>query len=218
MTDDTAHPDDDDRELLEVEALLRSLTEDDLAAPEPPPASVWAGIQAELAQVEQPTSLDAHRERRRAAGRPLLLAAAAAVVLVVGAVAVIATRGGDQEVVATAQLTWDAGAFDPLGRDATATAELIETDGGFELALTDASLPTGLSGGADLELWMIAPQPDGSLDVQPVSLVDASSPGTYRVPRELDPDTYSIVDISIEPRDGDPAHSGRSILRGQLQA
>ena len=48
MTDDTAHPDGDDRELLEVEALLRSLTEDDLAAPEPPPASVWAGIQAEL--------------------------------------------------------------------------------------------------------------------------------------------------------------------------
>ena len=36
------------------------------------------------------------------------------------------------------------------------------------------------------------------------------------VPAELDPDVYSIVDISIEPRDGDAAHSGRSILRGTL--
>jgi len=32
----------------------------------------------------------------------------------------------------------------------------------------------------------------------------------------LDPDVYSIVDIGIEPRDGDVAHSGRSILRGTL--
>ena len=36
------------------------------------------------------------------------------------------------------------------------------------------------------------------------------------VPAELDPDVYSIVDISIEPRDGDEQHSGRSILRGAL--
>ena len=55
-------------------------------------------------------------------------------------------------------------------------------------------------------------------DVQPVSLVDPTAPGTYAVPAELDPDTYSVVDISIEPRDGDDAHSGRSILRGQLSA
>jgi hypothetical protein len=51
-----------------------------------------------------------------------------------------------------------------------------------------------------------------------VSLVDPAAPGTYAVPADLDPDTYSVVDISIEPRDGDDAHSGRSILRGQLSA
>ena len=81
-----------------------------------------------------------------------------------------------------------------------------------------AARPTDLAEDADLELWLIAAQPDGSLDVQPVALVDAGSPGTYDVPADLDPDTYSIVDISIEPRDGDEAHSGRSILRGELPA
>jgi hypothetical protein len=42
--------------------------------------------------------------------------------------------------------------------------------------------------------------------------------GTFVVPADLDPDTYTVVDISIEPRDGDEAHSGRSVLRGELQA
>ena len=32
----------------------------------------------------------------------------------------------------------------------------------------------------------------------------------------VDLDEYSIVDISVEPIDGDPAHSGDSIVRGQL--
>jgi hypothetical protein len=30
--------------------------------------------------------------------------------------------------------------------------------------------------------------------------------------------TYPIVDVSLEPLDGDPTHSGDSIARGQIQA
>lgn len=64
---------------------------------------------------------------------------------------------------------------------------------------------------------MISTDEAGAItDVQPVSLVDPTSPGTYAVPPGLDPDVYTVVDISIEPRDGDAAHSGRSILRGGL--
>ena len=232
MTDETAD-NTFDQDLLDVESMLRSLTLDDLGAPEAPPASVWAGIQGELAAsgdltsaaATQPTvvhasgsvaSLDAHRERRNGRYR-FLAAAAAAVVVVAGAVAVVATRGGDDaRVVATAQLTWDPASFDQLGANAAATAELVQGDDGYELVLTDAQLPTGTVD-ADLELWLIHVRDDGSFDVQPVSLVDPDSPGTYAVPADLDPATYSVVDISIEPRDGDEAHSGNSILRGELQ-
>lgn len=231
MNDDTAQPN-DNHDLLEVEALLRSLTADDLVAPEAPPASVWAGIEAELTRTGDLTtrrstwtpaatdvrpvrSLDEHRARRGAGARPVLAAAAAVVLLVAGAVAVLAVRGDSAEVVATAALAWEDG-FDELGADAAATAELVSTGDGYQLVLTDAALPGQLDEDADLELWLIAALPDGSLDVQPVALVDAGAPGTYEVPAELDPDTYSIVDISIEPRDGDEAHSGRSILRGEL--
>jgi len=50
------------------------------------------------------------------------------------------------------------------------------------------------------------------------ALVEADRPGTYVVPSRIDPNVNTVVDISIEPRDGDEAHSGDSILRGELQA
>jgi hypothetical protein len=234
MNDDTAQPN-DNHDLLEVEALLRSLTADDLVAPEAPPASVWAGIEAELTRsgdltprrstwtpvaptdVRPVRSLDEHRARRGAGARPILAAAAAVVLLVAGAVAVFAVRGDSAEVVASAQLAWDADAFDPLGENASARAELVERDGGYQIVLTDATLTESIEQGADLELWLISLDSDGApADVQPVSLVDPAAPGTYAVPADLDPATYTVVDISIEPRDGDEAHSGRSILRGEL--
>lgn len=210
---------------LDVEELLRGLTADDLTATEPPPPSVWAGIQARIAADEEPvaggaavTSLDERRARRFGVPGRLAAAAAAVVVIVAGAV-VLATRGDDDELVASARLRWDPAdpAFDPLGADATATAELVRRDGGYALVLTDADLPAEAETEADLELWLISTDPAGTItDVQPVSLVDPASPRTYLVPPGLDPDTYTVVDISIEPRDGDAAHSGNSILRGTL--
>lgn len=234
MSDDmTQH--DDGHDLIDIEQMLRSLSVDDLTSPAPPPAGVWDAIRTELvasgdlaAPVTLPTaapapsavtSLAEHRARHGVAGRPFLLAAAAVVLMVVGAVVVVATRGSDPQVLASATLTWDPAAFDPLGADATARAQLVRADDGYEIVITDAQLPAGVEENADLELWLISLDGDGNpADVQPVSLVDPADPGTYQVPAELDPDTYTVVDISIEPRDGDDAHSGRSILRGQLSA
>jgi hypothetical protein len=36
------------------------------------------------------------------------------------------------------------------------------------------------------------------------------------VPAGIDTGEYDLVDISEEPYDGDPTHSGDSIVRGQL--
>ena len=124
------------------------------------------------------------------------------------------TRASGEAVVARADLAFDPDAFDPLGADATATVQLVERDGGYEIVIDDAQLPS-VAEEADLELWLIEADATGSIvDVAPVSLV--SGTGAYAVPESLDVSTHRIVDISIEPRDGDEAHSGRSILRGTL--
>ena len=205
----------DDR-VDDIEALLRELDASDLEVATPP-ADIWDGIEAAIrADADVPNHrggtvvpLAPRSSRFRAA---FLSAAAVAILITVGAVVVNSTGGGDT-TVAAATLVHQAD-FDPLGADASATAKLVESDGAFQIRLDDARLPDPEAN--DLELWLIAAADDGSLDVRPVSLVDPASPGSYTVPAGLDPAVYSIVDISIEPRDGDEAHSGRSILRGTL--
>lgn len=195
----------------DVEALLSELDTADLELTAPP-ADVWVGIEAAMRGDRD--NVRSISSRRSGFGRRFLAAAAAIAAMSAGAVVISSLRGGGDDVVASANLAYDPDAFDPLGADATATARLVERDGGFDIRLDDASLPDPDAN--DLELWLIAVAADGTLDVQPVALVDPASPGVYAVPAGLDPDVYSTVDISIEPRDGDEAHSGRSILRGEL--
>lgn len=194
----------------EIEALLAELDATDLE-PVAPPGDVWAGIERQLA--DQPAPV-VDLARRRAARAPWLLGVAAALVFVVVGVAVVMNRSTEATVLATADLTYDPEAFDPLGADAAATARLVERDGTFEIVLDETSFPA-VNEDADFELWLIEADEDGNVvDVAPVSLVDGA--GSYTVPSSLDVSTHRIVDISVEPRDGDEAHSGRSILRGSL--
>lgn len=201
----------------DVEAILRELEASDLDLT-PAPADVWDAIEAELSE---DTEVEDHRQGtvvslsdRRSRLRVGLLSAVAALALIaVGAVVVASFNGNAETTVASAELVHEV-EFDPAGADASATANLLEREGSYEIDLTNADLPNPESD--DLELWLIAVEDDGSLDVQPVSLVNPTSPGIYRVPPEIDPAVHSIVDISIEPRDGVETHSGRSILRGEL--
>ena len=90
-------------------------------------------------------------------------------------------------------------------------------DGRYEIQLSDADLPTVPDD--DLELWLIEPDAQGKpKDIAPISLINSTKPGVYAVPAGLNPSSHYVVDISIEPRDGDVAHSGHSILRGPLEA
>jgi len=145
-----------------------------------------------------------------------VLAAAAAVVLVIAGTLVVVGRGTDEPVISAAELTFDPDAFDPRGADATAQARLVNRDGAYTIELTNAQFPQLEND--DLELWLIQPDAAGApVDVAPVALIDPDGDGVYEVPTGLDPATHFVVDISIEPRDGDTAHSGQSILRGALQ-
>ncbi len=210
-----------DRGLVDIEQLLRSVDPDDVTRIDPP-ADLWSAIQAETTGIDGSAvdpieddvvvSLAAERRRRLSAVGATLVAAAAVLALIIG---VVVTRDGGTTRLAETQLAFDADAFDPLGAEASAAASLIDDDGTLKIELEDATLPDAAD--ADLEIWLIKPDADGNpADLVSLGLVDASDPGGFTVPAAFDPDEYFVVDISIEPRDGDAAHSGRSILRGAL--
>ncbi|HKY66402.1 MAG TPA: anti-sigma factor, partial [Acidimicrobiales bacterium] len=138
-----------------------------------------------------------------------LAAAAAALVLVVVVGAVALARDGDDDggsVVASAEL--EPLPDEPTGAASPTRADLVDHDGRLQLDLSTGDLPD-----ADgfYEVWLIDTNVDGM-----VSLGPARADGTYSVPSGVDPAQFPIVDVSIEPPDGDPTHSGVSVLRGTL--
>ncbi len=164
----------------------------DAPAPEPEPALVLDLEQARVSRAPQ-----AIRRRHR---RLAVAAAAAAVVVVLG---FSAFTGEPDSPTYIAEAT-NADLPEPYSGSASATIT------GDQLAI---SFSSALPDDEPLELWLI--RPDLS-DMVSLGLLDDQ--GTYSVPEGYDPSEYSIVDVSIEPQDGDPTHSGRSILRGELQS
>jgi hypothetical protein len=63
------------------------------------------------------------------------------------------------------------------------------------------------------EVWLI--NVDGTRMVA-LGVLAAGDTGEFQVPRGLLDEGYRIVDISVEPDDGDPTHSGVSLARGEL--
>jgi len=195
--------------------VARSVTAAD--EPAPAPRQVWEGIRSELglsADLEPDGRVTPARTtppvvatRRRSA--PWIAAAAAAGV-VIGGVGGAWVTGNRTEPAATvvAEAT-----LDPLpGWEATGGAVVEETEDGVR------ELVVSFEGGDDVggyrEVWLI------DADVtRLVSLgVLVGSTGRFTLPPGVDLVEFPVVDISDEPFDGDPAHSGDSILRGLLDA
>jgi hypothetical protein len=208
----TEQPDD----LAALRALARQV-EMEPTTWEQPPAGLWESIAGEAGvpvdtTPEPPAADEPHQGpavvdlgARRAARRGPLLwmvgAAAAAVVVVVGLVAVV-DEPSERNVLASA-------ALDRLGPAGTGDAELVDDDGDLVLQVTTDGLDAG---DGFLEVWVIDP------DVTKlVSLGPARPDGTYDLPPGLDPEEFPVVDVSVEPLDGDPTHSGDSVLRGVLE-
>ena len=201
----------------EIEAALRKFDAEDNDLLEPP-SSVWEGVQAEVHAGEQAPSEDGVSSVLRRRTPRVVLAVAAAVVLLAGIALTLATLGNDEsdQVIATAVLGHDPQSFDPLGAQAEGRAELVEHGSGHTIEITDAALVQP-GGDADLEVWLIQPDAQGGItDLVSIGLIDPDDPGALEVPSGYDPLVYNIVDVSIEPRDGDARHSGRTILRGPL--
>lgn len=218
MTDPTDETGRDD-ELAELRALARRVGPDDQGW-ESPPDGLWerivaeAGVPADVARTTESDEGNESDARTDAVVRPLaphrrrstpwLLAAAAAVVVVgaIGALAISLSSSDDPTIVASIPL-------EPLGDAGEGTAELVDDDGSLQLRIEASGVDPG---DGFLEVWVIDPEV-----TKLVSLGPLRADGVYDLPAGLDPASFPIVDVSVEPIDGDPAHSGDSVLRGQLQ-
>ena len=102
--------------------------------------------------------------------------------------------------------------LDPYpGWDATGRASVKRTADGHREVVLDVS---GVNGDTDLrEVWLIKADASGLISI---GLLDGES-GRFLIPDGVDLSQYPLVDVSAEPDDGDPQHSGDSILRGELR-
>ena len=230
--DPRAQPDDSPAlaQVRRIGAAARALDDEDRDLEEPPP-DLWAGIAARIAAQDEPgddpdvvapvvplgarpgpaPEAAAPRQipaRRRGPGRlGWAIGAAAAAVLVVVAAAVVVTRDGDDgdAPVASAEL-------EPLPDAVPGTtpgaAAVVGRDGAEELEI-DATIPDADDG--FYEVWLIDTAVEGMVSLGPLR-----SDGRYPIPTGVDVRSFPVVDVSIEPPDGDPTHSGVSVLRGTL--
>ena len=210
----TDRPDEqfDDADMAQLGDLVRRAGSDEIGW-EPPPAGLWdriaASLDAPAAAVAEPLPADepatganvvpiGHRRRSWWIG---VAAAAAVVAIGVTAALALGRDGGDGQVVSAVEL-------ERLGPSGSGRAELVDEDGNFQLRVDTAELDAG---DGYLELWLIDPSV-----TRLVSLGPLRPDGVYDVPTGVDPADFPIVDVSVEPVDGDPTHSGESVLRGEL--
>ncbi|MFJ4036505.1 anti-sigma factor [Microbacterium sp. NPDC090007] len=159
-----------------------------------------------------PVAPVASRRSRRRPGRPLfrggwVLAAALALVVGVGLATWTISRAAAPTTVAVAEAALDALPDHPGARG---TAEVDRGDDGAEtitVTLAAPSTPTGYH-----EVWLITAD---ATRLVSLGILDGDA-GTFPIPAGVDLGRYSLVDISDEPVNGDPTHSGDSIVRGQL--
>jgi hypothetical protein len=232
--DDDAHLAACERCQAEVASLQRGV--DLLAVPEfaasgapvAPPANVWAAIAAatgvtatprdvpdavaEAAAPEPPVAVapppapaaeDNVRQLRPRRARLLLAAAAVVAVAGVGAGAIALNRD-DGVTLASTEL-------DPIeDTGASGTASVVEQDDGTRVLRIE--LDASAADGRYYEAWLADESAVGMVSIGAVRPGTTSLP----VPDELDLDEFPLVEVSVEPLDGEPNHSGVSLVRGQL--
>jgi hypothetical protein len=181
--------------LDEVAALGRTESADRLVRP---PSRVWAGI---VSATGFATRAAPSQRGMRWAFAAAIASLLAGVGLAVGWQAV----GADArpEVVAETVL-------EPLAeRPAAGTAAVVDAASERRLVV---SVDAPDAGGGYLAVWLLAPDVSGLVPLG--VLVDGAA--DLVIPAGLDLASFSVVDVSVEPYDGDPAHSGDSLVRGRL--
>jgi anti-sigma-K factor RskA len=204
LGEDTEHAGD-------LDAIARRLAALDASdAVDAPPDGLWAAIDAEVSSADAGDTgapvvdLEARRSRRALL---IALGAAAAVLLVVATVATLAAVGRDDEGPTTEQVAL-AGLPDFEEVSGSATVVVDGRDRSVGVDLTDVEVPAG----SHLELWLLD-EPVQQL----VPLGPLVGDGPHAIPDDVDLEATPIVDVSLEPDDGNPTHSGVSVVRGRIE-
>lgn len=183
-----------------LKSIARRMSDEDFQRDEPP-AELWTAI---AASIDRPA--DNVVSLRRPHRRAWLVAAAAVVAgLGIGGGLLLSARGGNGNVIASTTLTNKG--LSPLGAASSGQAEIIRHDGTYRLHLDLRGVPKEPA--SYVEVWLIDRQVKGMISLGPFH-----GDGDYVIPSGVDPAKYPIVDVSIEPADGVPTHSGVSIVRG----
>lgn len=215
----------------QVEALSRAHAAALAAGPlVAPPAHVREQVLAAVAEDTSPPGAApvvplAGRERRRR-GVPLWAAGLAAAVTLAAGVgmgrlsadpgAPIATPAPTVTVTpspapdATGAVVASTRLAPLLGRKAGGEASAVDSDGTLTVRVRARDLGEGIG---FHEVWLL--NVDGKRMVA-LGFLASGEKGDFQVPRRLLDEGYRIVDISIEPDDGNPTHSGVSLVRGEL--
>lgn len=180
------------------------------------PSGADGGSPAAGARVPRPASgVPASRSARRSRGSTprrwpaLWLVSAAAAGVVVGGAGVAWWQGRAPAVTVLESAAL--GAL-PEWPDASGQAVVEVADDGTRTLVVDLAG----AGGADgfHEVWLI--------DTDVTKLISVGvlhgEQGRFVLPDSLDLAEFPVVDVSEEPYDGDPTHSGDSIVRGTLNA
>lgn len=185
-----------------------------------PPEDVWNRIGTDLGfmtasiqPAQDRSTSDRDRFTLRQVLRPSrrLTAVAASVAAVVGiGVGVIGTllaTSNDPGRPATEAVV----RLEPLaGKSGDGNADLLQGTGGPRLQIS----ATGLAQTSGFyEVWLI--NEDGKRMVA-LGVLNPETGGTFQIPADVAGQGYRIVDVSLEPDDGNPEHSHNSIIRGTL--
>jgi hypothetical protein len=131
------------------------------------------------------------------------LAASIAVILVVVGTWVLVRPAAPVEVAAATLVAF------PDHPGAHGEAVVVETADGEKQVRVELD---AAAGSGYREVWLITADASALVSLG----VLESGQGVFPVPAGIDIRDYVLVDISEEPADGDPAHSGDSIVRGEL--
>jgi hypothetical protein len=222
----------------ELDALTRTVQQARAADAAPlvdPAAAVWARIYDELqlsidlpasaseaaAGPAVPASSSSHlaprkpSSRRRARLWAPLAGAALMLGLVAGAGVGIWWQGAQQSPRGIAVAGAELAPF-PDWPDARGSAVVEQSGDGRRQVVVDVDPAVDpAAGGGDSplrEVWLIRGDGTGLVSI---GFLDGRE-GRFDIPSGIDLAQYSLVDISAETDDGDPTHSGDSILRGEL--
>lgn len=195
----------------DIVTTARSATADDVPTAAPP--QVWDAIADELA-LGNSAVLTLDTSRRRWSTSWLVAASVAGIVagaaVAAGGLALTDRASGPAPIAAPPIVASTSLAALPDHRG-NGAAEIVDTPDGKELVVDVADLSPGEG---FYEVWLIDPETFQMVGLGALT----NNSGRFAIPDGLDLRQYSVVDVSLEPFDGDPVHSRDSVVRGQLSA